>query len=129
MSSGLMDTEKGVTHNTDPRYEGKNTELTPHSKSTGQLGQASDKTTLDPSKTAEGAQQQAERGEKTAENIRYGQTISEGGMGGQTSVQQGEAEKEGYGRLGDKAEEGDAKQERREQGYGGEKDMDREIGA
>lgn len=31
----------------------------------------------------------AERGEKTAENVRYGQTISEGGMGGMTTEGQG----------------------------------------
>lgn len=30
-------------------------------------------------------QQQAERGERTAENVRYEQTISEGGMGGKTT--------------------------------------------
>lgn len=31
----------------------------------------------------------AERGEKTAENVRYGQNISEGGMGGMTTDSQG----------------------------------------
>ncbi len=111
------------------RYEGKNTEGQPHSKSTGQLGDASDNTTHDPANTAAAAEQQAERGEKTAENVRYVQTISEGGMGGMTSGQNDGGEQEGYGRVGDKAEDGDAKQQRREQGYGGEKDMDREIGA
>lgn len=30
-------------------------------------------------------QQNAERGAKTAENVRYGQAISEGGMGGKTT--------------------------------------------
>ena len=30
-------------------------------------------------------QAKAERGEKTAENVRYGQGISEGGMGGMTT--------------------------------------------
>lgn len=36
-------------------------------------------------------QQKAERGEKTAENIRYGQTISEEGMGGKTTGAGGSA--------------------------------------
>lgn len=35
------------------------------------------------------AQAKAERGEKTAENVRYGQGISEGGMGGMTTEGQG----------------------------------------
>ena len=30
-------------------------------------------------------QEKVERGAKTAENVRYGQTISEGGMGGKTN--------------------------------------------
>lgn len=30
-------------------------------------------------------QDKADRGERTAENIRYGQAISEGGMGGKTT--------------------------------------------
>lgn len=34
-------------------------------------------------------QAKAERGEKTAENVRYGQNISEGGMGGMTTDSQG----------------------------------------
>ena len=34
-------------------------------------------------------QAKADRGEKTAENVRYGQTISEGGMGGMTTEEQG----------------------------------------
>ena len=46
-----------------------------------------------------------------------------------TNIQQDESTKEGYGRTDDNAQEGDAKQQRKEQGYGGDKDMDREIGA
>ena len=34
-------------------------------------------------------QAKAERGEKTAENLRYGQAISEGGMGGMTTEGEG----------------------------------------
>lgn len=36
-------------------------------------------------------QNKAARGAKTAENIRYGQTISEGGMGGKTTEAGGSA--------------------------------------
>lgn len=36
-------------------------------------------------------QKKAERGAQTAENIRYGQTISEGGMGGKTTEASGDA--------------------------------------
>lgn len=67
------------------------------------------------------AKEKAERGEKTAENIRYGQGISETGMGGFTTTSSGGADK-----VGDAA---DAAQSRKAEGYGGEKDMDREIGA
>ena len=41
--------------------------------------------------TAHQAQQKAERGEKTAENARYGQAISEEGMGGMTTEARGSA--------------------------------------
>lgn len=41
--------------------------------------------------TSQQEQQKAERGEKTAENVRYGQSISEGGMGGKTTEAGGTA--------------------------------------
>ena len=41
--------------------------------------------------TSQQEQQKAERGEKTAENVRYGQTISEAGMGGKTTEAGGSA--------------------------------------
>lgn len=110
-------------------YESEATEIQPHKKSTGQLGHTADQTTTDPSKIADGAQQQAERGARTAENMRYGQTISEGGMGGMTNVTANEANKESFGRQEDKSEEADAAQDRRAEGYGGKRDMNREIGA
>lgn len=94
--------------------------MQPQKKSTGQLGNAADNTTTDPSKTSEGAQQQAERGEKTAENIRYGQTVSEGGMGGMTNASSGEADGEGEGQS--------AAAQRKQAGYGGKRDMDNEVG-
>lgn len=40
---------------------------------------------------SEQQKQNAERGAKTAENVRYGQTISEGGMGGKTTEAGGNA--------------------------------------
>ena len=41
--------------------------------------------------TSQQEQQKAERGEKTGENVRYGQTVSEGGMGGKTTEAGGNA--------------------------------------
>lgn len=126
MSSSLLSTEPGGEQT---QYEGAVTENQPPKKSGGQMGAAA--TTEDPSNTAAAAKQQAERGQQTAENIRYGQTISEGGMGGMTKGQQGKAEKEGFGRVKEgsgSAEEGGA-EERVKAGYGGGKDMDRDVGA
>ncbi|CAF9931653.1 MAG: hypothetical protein HETSPECPRED_008157 [Heterodermia speciosa] len=45
------------------------------------------------------AQAKAERGEKTAENVRYGQGISEGGMGGMTTEGQGGGNQGFWGTL------------------------------
>ncbi|CAK1354191.1 unnamed protein product [Cercospora beticola] len=126
MSSNLMDTEKGGEQT---QYEGEYTDAVPKSKSTGQFGSTSENTTEDFASTSEGAQQKAARGEKTVENMRYGQTISEGGMSGFTTGQDGTAEQGGYGGVDDKAEEGSAKAERNAQGYGGKQDHNREIGA
>jgi len=124
MSSNLMDTEPGGEQT---QYEGEHTHVQPHKKSGGQLGTPS--TTVDPSKTDEAIAQSQKKGEQTASNIRYGQGISEGGVGGHTTGQSGEARKEGYGRVEDQTAEVDADEQRRAAGYGGQKDMDREIGA
>ncbi|KAF2766569.1 hypothetical protein EJ03DRAFT_277787 [Teratosphaeria nubilosa] len=119
MSSNLMDTEGGGE---SQQYEGNLGLVDPHKKSGGQLGAA--ETTLDPSKTEQGQQESAARGERTAENIRYGQTISEGGMSGQTTGMEGQV---------DRNESVDGKQDRRAEGYGGAdghgRDQDRTIGA
>lgn len=122
-----MDTSPGGEERN--QYETARTENVPHKKSGGQMGQVS--STENPSNTAEGGERKAERGEQTAENIRYGQTISEGGMGGMTAQQGGEAGKEGFGRLqeGSAGMEESAKGERVKAGYGGERDMNREVGA
>lgn len=125
MSSSLMDTEPGGEQT---QYEGALTENVPHKRSGGQMGTSA--STEHPDKTSEAAERKAERGEQTVENIRYGQTISEGGMGGMTANQGGEADKEGYGRLAEgSVSEETAKGERVKAGYGGGKDMDREVGA
>ena len=51
----------------------------------------------EPTEADQQAQQEArEEGDRTAEKIRYGQTISEGGMSGFTADQEGEA-KQGKG--------------------------------
>ncbi|KAF2212309.1 hypothetical protein CERZMDRAFT_67975 [Cercospora zeae-maydis SCOH1-5] len=126
MSSTLMDTEKGGEQT---QYEGEYTDAVPKSKSTGQFGSSSENTTENFAATTEGAQQRAARGEKTAENMRYGQTISEGGMSGFTTGQDGTAEQGGYGRVNDNADEASAKAERTAQGYGEQQDHNREIGA
>jgi hypothetical protein len=59
-------------------------------------------------------QQKQERGERTAENVRYGEAISEHGFGGETIGNSGEAN-QGTEDGGEKG----AGQTRREQGYGG----------
>lgn len=66
-----------------------------------------------------------------ADKIRYGQSIQEGGMGGKTTGATGEANAEGgFGGTEALNEASDSfSKERREQGYGGGKDMDRKIGA
>ena len=50
-------------------------------------------------------------------------------MGGMTTGPPDMVEKEGYGRVADKGEAGDAVGDRTVEGYGGSKDMDRNIGA
>ncbi|GAB1743872.1 hypothetical protein NU219Hw_g923t1 [Hortaea werneckii] len=128
MSSNLMETEAGGE---TQQYEGDLGLKDAHKKSGGQLG--TPETTTDPSNTPEGAQAAAARTERNMENIRYGQTLSEtGGVGGITQGQQGTGEKDGFGGAvgervsGDKSL--DAAQERKGQGYGGNNDMNWEIG-
>lgn len=103
-------------------------------------------TTQDSTKTD---QDNADRGARTAENIRYGQTISEGGMGGQTTTSSGQANSEGtagasanksegqwltrhnsgYGRTDDLGASDNTPAEQREaSGYGGDQDHNTEVG-
>ena len=83
-------------------------------------------------------QAKAERDEKMAENIRYGQNISEQDMGGKTTTSSGSANQgilhllgsgfyrlivphdvvDGYGLTDVQTEHGSAEDSRQEQGYG-----------
>jgi hypothetical protein len=104
------------------------THVQPHKKSGGQLGQA--ETTEDPSKTHAHTQEHHEKGEHKAENMRYGQAISEQGVGGMTTGQHGSAQQEdSRSSAGAIDETMDAAKARTAGGYGGEKDMDRNVGA
>ncbi|KAM0707237.1 hypothetical protein Q7P35_006568 [Cladosporium inversicolor] len=115
MSSGLMETEKGGEQT---QYESEHNDVIPQKKSGGQLGQPETAVDVQPEAAAK---EKAQRGEKTAENIRYGQAISETGVGGFTTTSSGGAD--------EASDTADAVQSRKAAGYGGEKDMDREIGA
>lgn len=94
-----MKTEKGGEQT---QYEGITSSAPPHNKSGGQLGSA--ETTTNPEKTEEGQEAKQAQGEKTAENVRYGQGISErvGDTVGQSgAADQGGAEKaDGRGSAG-----------------------------
>lgn len=53
---------------------------------------------IDPGTTAEKGNVDPDRAQKTVENIRYGQNVSESGMGGMTTTSTGFANQEGgYG--------------------------------
>ncbi|KAL8671850.1 MAG: hypothetical protein Q9168_003666 [Polycauliona sp. 1 TL-2023] len=112
MSSNLMDTEPGGEGD---QYESIQTVTTPHSKQGGQMGEA--ETQPDAVKEQQ-EQEKADRGARTAENIRYGQTISEGGMGGKTTEAGGSANQGGYGSTDGHAGQDNAEETRQEQGYG-----------
>ncbi|KUJ13294.1 uncharacterized protein LY89DRAFT_721336 [Mollisia scopiformis] len=61
----------------------------------------------------------SERGEKTAENIRYGEAISEHGFGGETVGNGGKADAaDGFGEIEDQSIEGQQRR-REQQGYEG----------
>ena len=71
------------------------------------------------------------QGVTPAEKLRYGQTIQESGGGAGRTDATGQANSEGGFGGTEKLEDGGegAAQQRRQQGYGGQKDMDRNIGA
>ncbi|KAF1831580.1 hypothetical protein BDW02DRAFT_606122 [Decorospora gaudefroyi] len=154
MPDKLMDTEPGGEQT---QYEGIHTFIDPHAKQAGQLSDSTltittttihhpssanppntdttPSTTLaNPSSPSKSTTTPNTQGVSAADKIRYGQSIQEGGMGGQTTSASGEAKTGGAFGGGVAAEEeeqdgGGAVETRREQGYGGERDMDRGVGA
>jgi hypothetical protein len=142
MSDKLMDTEPGGEQT---QYEGVHTFVDPHNKQAGQLGGMQPfpqliVRSLNPADPSTGTSTQPPKapvdepntqGVTKADKIRYGQSIQEGGMGGKTTSSTGEANSEGgFGGTKAISEDTDGfRKERREQGYGGGKDMDRNIGA
>lgn len=112
MTSGLMDTEAGGEGS---QYESIQTVTKPQSKQGGQMGE---KETQPDVVTSQQEQQKAERGERTAENVRYGQTISEEGMGGRTTEAEGSANQDGFGATDTQEGIDNAEESRRDQGYG-----------
>ncbi|KAK4897886.1 hypothetical protein LTR28_001670 [Elasticomyces elasticus] len=121
MSSNLMDTEIGGEQTQYEGYKGLNDG---HKKSGGQMGT--------PTSTPSNASASAERGAQTAENIRYGQAVSEQGVGGFTTGSDGVAKQEGGGAGAGGVDEGgmdkQGEESRVQQGYGGAGDMDRTVG-
>ncbi|CZS98466.1 hypothetical protein WAI453_005788 [Rhynchosporium graminicola] len=83
----LMDTEPGGENT---QYESQDTFVRDPKKSTGQLGTTNQHE--DTEDDVHRASAKAERGEKTAENIRYGEAISEHGFGGETVGNSGSAD-------------------------------------
>jgi hypothetical protein len=72
--------------------------------------------------TKQAQQDKLARGERTAENIQYGEAISEHGFGGATTNIAGFAEQEGYGSAGASEETSDPAKTWREQDM--EKDLE-----
>lgn len=106
--------------NTEPggegdQYESIKTVSVPHSKQGGQMGESETQTDA----VAEQQEQdKADGGAQTAENVRYGQNMSEGGMGGKTTEAGGSANQEGYGSTDAQAGRDEVDRTREEQGYG-----------
>ncbi|KAF2737532.1 hypothetical protein EJ04DRAFT_430690 [Polyplosphaeria fusca] len=129
MSKPLMDTEAGGEQT---QYEGTHTHIDPPPRNPGQLGDPTQGTTLADKQLKQASTAANTQGVTPAEKVRYGQSIQEGGAGGKTEGMEGQARTEGgFGgteRLNEDAAGGLAKEGRREQGYGGDRDMDREIG-
>ncbi|KAJ4983806.1 hypothetical protein SVAN01_10726 [Stagonosporopsis vannaccii] len=153
MSSGLMDTEKGGEQT---QYEAEHTDMLPHKQEAGQLGghalltialthcrtlpspppppssnllltpptasAVQGPSTSQPTSTSTAKTNEPNSvGITPADKIRYGQSIQEGGMGGKTGTVSGEADKA--------TDEPSAERERGQQGYGGARDMRRDVGA
>ncbi|KAI9865576.1 MAG: hypothetical protein M1824_002317 [Vezdaea acicularis] len=112
-ASNLMDTELGGE---STQYESIKTVDQPPASQTGQLGaKPAQKSEAQSQREAE----KEEKGEQVAEKIRYGQTMSEHGFGGETTTNEGRAET-GGGYGGTEAQAGlDLTEGKRSQmGYG-----------
>ncbi|KAF9738159.1 hypothetical protein PMIN06_005204 [Paraphaeosphaeria minitans] len=127
MSDQLMDTSPGGEGG---QYEGNLGYVNPVPKQSGQLGDASTGTQMADKVHASKSTGPNSQGVTPGEKMRYGQTIQEGGGGGGKTSAEGRANSEGGlgGTQRSDEVEGDAAQQRRAQGYGGDKDMDRNIG-
>ncbi|WPH03410.1 Hypothetical protein R9X50_00629000 [Acrodontium crateriforme] len=123
-NSKLMSTEIGGEGG---QYEGDLGLVDQAKKSSGQLGAVD--TTIDQSRTTEDLQRQKERGEQTAANIRYGQAISEEGMGGMTQGMTGQSSDDGYGKVNQGVESANSETTKQAQGYGKGSGVDEEVGA
>ncbi|KAI9751602.1 MAG: hypothetical protein M4579_005995 [Chaenotheca gracillima] len=113
----LMDTEPGGE---STQYESIQTVTKPHSKEDSQLSDPSGHTTANASATSEAQESKREKGEKTAEKIRFGESISEHGYGGEVTTNSGSGNQEGgYGgvQAGDRQDDS-AGDTRQEQSYG-----------
>ncbi|KAL8785390.1 MAG: hypothetical protein Q9213_003396 [Squamulea squamosa] len=128
MSSGLMNTEPGgedMNQFKRSQFHIRNREvrwvvrLTLPSQSIARLTSAPATETQVDAANEQQEQDKADRGARTAENVRYGQTISEEGMGGKTTETAGSANQAGYGSTdGQDNSEESAEATRQEQGYG-----------
>ncbi|KAF2447220.1 hypothetical protein P171DRAFT_355730 [Karstenula rhodostoma CBS 690.94] len=126
MSDKLMDTEPGGESG---QYEGNLGYVDPVAKQAGQLGDSSTGTQMADKVHESASTGPNSQGVTPAEKMRYGQTIQESGGGGGKTSAEGHASEGGFGGAERSDEgEGDAAQQRRAQGYGGDKDMDRNIG-
>lgn len=98
------------------RYEGAKIFTQPPTKQVGQIGASSE--SANSKVDSQASQDKSERGEKTAENVRFGEAISEHGFGGETTSSSGQAHQAGSDRRTEDARHGDQTQSRRAQGYG-----------
>ncbi|KAK7192515.1 hypothetical protein DPSP01_008819 [Paraphaeosphaeria sporulosa] len=127
MSDQLMDTSPGGEGG---QYEGNLGYMDPVAKLSGQLGAVSKGTQLADKVHESKSTGPNSQGVTPAEKMRYGQTIQESGGGGGKTTAKGHASSEGRFGGTERSDEleDDAAQQRRVQGYGGDKDMDRNIG-
>jgi hypothetical protein len=113
---------RSVATHTSSRYEGTATFIKPHSKSSGQL--TGERSATEVADSSQDLKKDPSRGQRTAENMRYGQGISEQG----TAPSEIQREATGAGVDAGRQEETPG-QSRREQGYTGSNEVGRDIGA